>query len=613
MKNLLNLFIASFFLSALLWPQVDLPDLEAELLFDYSHFSPEEMDALLLAYSEQPLIWHRCSESDLQALPLRTDLKMTLIELHQKHPELQDWSTLRRLGNFSADEMAALKIFINFSPPHKNASDLTYYFTLLENENGLDVGKILFRWRQSPRPQYQWGTVIERDPREPNLVDHWNLSSQLNLPAYDLRLTLGAYRLHWGSGLLHAQNLMSTYTTDAVSNVIPPNIRLNPYWGSDENRYLFGTALQKSFKNASFYLFGSHNRLDAALDSQLVTSFLSDGYHITTHQIAAKNAVAETIWGLAGLLPYGQSNWGMLVEMLNYSKPVAPIDQGRHLFNFSFMHRLRWKAIQWHGELVAQTNHRWGLIENLIWTEKEVNLVLSLRYYHPGFFAPLGAPPAQLGGTSYNEQGIYGGWKIRLRRNCWWSTYLDYYHSLKTASNAAFPATGCDFVNSLNLRLKTRTRLQLTNRLYSQYQTQAKNHIQRKSTWQFRLHKDFDSYQGLNLTMTFANDFQTPHFSNSALSCYYQRRTSHLTWITGLTEYFTREGSLLYLSEPGVPLQYHLVTLSGRGYRLYGVILLRPRPGICIAGATQYSLKRSVESDARSAAFTGNVQLSVGL
>lgn len=593
--------------------QDEVIELTSELYYDLATYSAEELDALIQEYAERPLIWAECKPTDFHRLPLRDDLKQILIELRQKHPAVRNWNELRRLTNFSRTDLAVLRQFITFDKPKSQRGYFTNYFVLTNLSERPDVGKILLRWRQPFSPGLTIGGLLERDADEPALADHWNFGGTWSSRQQNQQLIFGAYRLQWGNGLLFASNLMSARTTDVIGNVSMRSPRISNYWGSDENLYLFGAALRWQFMTGNAYLFASRHRLDANITDRVVVNYRYDGIHRTSQQPAAKNAVTETQLGAAGTYTRGRSNWGLLVGLLRSAYPIAALDTLPQIFSTSLFHQLCFDGWEINGELLWQSNSSYGLIENLIWSVGGINLVVSLRHYAPELFVPYGAALARLNSPPGNEQGVYSGLSLGLRRNLYCSAYLDYYRALKPTQVASLPATGCDLVSSLNWRLRSKSQLLLTYRQKVRYNSTSQAMAARENSWSARFQILLSERHNLNIKGILATSCPGRAYENAALSASFRNVGRYWEWQIGVTEYQVLSGQTLYLSEAGVPLQYNLTTLSGRGYHYFGVVSFRPVSRVYLAFAWQYVSKGDSGLDQNADILRGNFQLNVGL
>ncbi len=577
--------------------------------FDNEAYSAEEIDALVQNYAVNPIIWSACETTDLRALPLRVDLKAALIELHNNHPAVASWQELGRLGNFSPDELAVLALFITFEKRDQKRGNFTQYIVIKPSSSAFDIGKILGRWRQNLSPNFFWGWIMERDAGEPNLLDCFNFSGVYKLPRRATTLIFGAYRVQWGSGLLYTTNLMAGRTNDAIGNLTSPRARLSNYLGSDENRYFFGGAVEHSHKQWQWRSFVSQHRFDATIQDDLVTNLRTDGLHITAGQIAAKDIVQERTIGMGGELTLKYFACGLLGNSISYSRPFKVLDANRQIASVSFYHRFQFKGLTLSGEAVWQNRNGNAFIENLIYGEKGINLALSVRHYSTNYYAPLAAPLYKLGSMPRNEQGIYTGLRVKLSRRLWWSAFVDFYRQITAEEVAVAPRMGCDLLNDFNYRVRSGTQVQLTYKLYTDYNSVSYLSPERKSIMYLRYH------QALNNSMSVHFQWQTVLVSSNsdqraaAFCCYYKWRGSQVVWLLGTTQYYTPMGLMLYITEPGVPLQYNLSSLKGSGCHYFGLLNIKIQGRLNFSASGQLALARQRSSSAFS--FSGELNLQL--
>jgi hypothetical protein len=457
---------------------------------------------------------------------------------------------------------------------------------------------------------------VENDSDEPILGDYWNIS--LRSPKYfnSLEILGGAYRLQWGQGLLFANNLMSGRSTDATGNLKTSRSGVSNYLGSDENRYLFGSAAQYTIGNFKLTPFLSHHRLDATIDTNgTVKNLRSDGLHISSSQLRAKDVLLETLGGASLLGEWDQGSAGILVFNANYSTDLFALNGHRKVSGLSFLHNYEISDWTISGEWAVQETGKKGIIQNLHLNRDRVSFCAGWRYIEPDFFAPLGNPFRKFSSLSGNETGLYSALKIKLPARWWFTGYVDFFRELTNSELGVAIQNGRESLCGFSHQARNNDLIEAWYKVNRYYHTSLP---QQPRDYQLKLHLRHSfsaSFSGEVRTTFRWNDSIPFAESSQALSVVGKVSISKYTRVTaGNTHYFTGSSDLnIYFYEPGLPFRFNMTLLTGTGQRYFLIISRRIGSNCEIAGAVYGRSNVSIHTNDNRYDFSGDLQLTFDL
>jgi hypothetical protein len=385
--------------------------------------------------------------------------------------------------------------------------------------------KILFRYRFQYGNKIRWGITAEKDAGEtffksrvnPNqriLVDD-KLTNGFDFYSFHFNLrdigkvksiTLGDYQLRFGQGLTMWNGLAFGKSGD-ISNSNRNATGLSPYSSTDENRFFRGGGITISLGNFDVTGFYSDKRVDAGLmnydpqpEQELITSFAETGYHRTPLEILKKNAVRQTVTG--GNVSFRRNRLKLGLTGF-YTRLGASLMEGNALYqihsfhgreniNAGFDYGYIYQRLNFFGEVSASRN---GAIAQLHGMHSSlhprISLSLIYRDYAPDFQNLFANGISE--SNTFNERGMFTGFRILLRRHLSASGYADLFSYPWLRYRVHKPTTGNDLLfqidhtPSQNLYGYFRFR-QKTKQINSSIENVGINSImdQRKSN--FRLH-----------------------------------------------------------------------------------------------------------------------------
>lgn len=599
-----------------IFAQSNVPAELADIYFTDDNLDVDELQELIYAYQDNPLIWEACRIRDLRALPLNEQFKARLIGLKRSRKAIPDWQALEADTLFTQAEVEALKNFISLSSQRIRPGQVFNHISMKNRNGAANLQKTLLRTRYYSRRGWFVGGVVENDGDEPQIWDYRNIS--FHSPKLFDRLVFwgGAFRLHWGQDILFSANLMSGRSTDITGNLSLPRSGFKNYSGADENRYLFGSALSFSRKYLNLSVCLSHHLLDATIiDSGIVTSLRSDGLHVTESQIQAKDALQEILAGLSLICDWRGGSAGALFYTAAYSHGIAALDRRKNIGGVSIFHQQEFKNWVVNGELVMLANGSRAVIENAGNDLDKISVSVGWRYFSPDFFAPLGSPFRKFSGLPANESGFYTGLKAKLRERWWCSGYVDFFHQIQSSQTGTAPLNGLESLIGINHSSGSRGLAEIWYKIIRYYQPAA---------YSLPVDRQIKFHVRHCLTQTFTGEIRATlrwndsiRFSDGGQAVGIIGRIAwpgKVRMTAGTTHFFISQSDfVIYFYEPGLPAQFNLNNLTGSGQR-YFLIVTRPIGTACeIAGALRWRQSGSASAEDSPQDLSLDFQLTIDL
>jgi len=606
-----RIILALSLISPPLKAQIDLPALLNEDYFDLEQYDAEELADLLAAYQAQPLVWNELTGTELESLPLAEELRTRLMALKSAGLTFTDQADFRRRSGMTDEECQIVISFIRFQAdvPHKMQ---VVQLTSLRNRDGTtDFSKNLLRTRIETPDETAVGLVIENDGGERQIADYWNvtISRKIGKPG---TIFAGAYRLRWGAGLL----FNSTYINRAggvVFNALGScHSGIRNYVGADENRFLSGVAVNLHLGRWQFYPFFSHHHWDATLNANTITALRTDGLHINSAQIQAKDRLREKLWGGGVVYNSGKNQFGALIYRAWYSYPLTLLNGHSAHTAASIFCRFGWQATEFQGELVQQSTSNLSAFSSIRTTFEKIKIGLGGCYIAPEYFAPYANPLKHYSGMPANEWSIFSGVQIAGAYGQWFHK-LEYYRRLKAEKEGQEPPGGLDYSTGWLWRGQHGSRLELWLRRSHPTAIEPDD-----ISWQAKLvlEKRLTSTCRLTVRSAWRVSVESAPHQRSIGYSLYLRQNLPANWelLTGTTQYFIPSSALrIGLYEPGVPLQFNLVTLSDTGWRWFAVVEKRFSNGLNLIFCGKLHQTYSVANGMRKLTAALDLQLQVDI
>ncbi len=565
---LLLFFVANLHISG----QTITTDIISDSYLLVDETSSEELWNLIEYYSENPLVWNSCTEDEIEELPLNNALKEMLIDLKKRNKIYYNWKSFQKDLGISKREMEAVSAFIILEERKVGTGSILSYFSIKGNQSEKDLSKSLVRSRWDYPSGWFIGAITEADKGEPHVCDFYNLTFRSPIVKSDLEVVGGAFRLHWGHGLLFTTNLMNSRSSDAIRNIMPKNERIQNYLGSDENRFLFGSVIKFQTGKWKLFPFYSNHNLDATITGGSVSALKTDGIHQSKSQIKSKDALGERSIGVASLFGTEHAKVGGLFFNSRYSYPLEFLNCAKSLHGFSVFHKFDHKDLTFTGEIAYLNPGDWAVIQSGVIKVGAVSIGVSSRYFSPEFHPLMGYPMKKYSGYPSNEKGFYMGMNVRFKSGWRFSSYTDFYSRIRSdivgvpipEGNEVFAGVSRNFRGGHNIDLKLKRCIK--------WQGSSSDPIEKKYQLKGKLKYYLLNDCFVTTRVSYILVKKDEYFNKgTAFSVSTNIKINSMSVLTiGATQFYSDDfDSRVYLFEPGIPFTFNMMPLYGTGYRFF--------------------------------------------
>jgi hypothetical protein len=326
----------------------------------------------------------------------------------------------------------------------------------------------------APQSAILAGAVLEKDPGESRLNDHQAGFLELQNFPFIKKAVLGNYQLEFGQALGLWGGAGLSKSNESIQSVKRRGRGIRRYDNTGESAALFGGAAELDLQRISFLkqfqvsVFYSHVHYDASFNAdQTVNNIVVTGLHRDSSERAHRDYLLETLAG--GNVSYrkGASSVGMTIYTNHYNHPFAAGDSLRDRFQFSGRRdRVVSGYYDWFfgsfnvfGEAAQDKDNHAAVNSGLqaLWPGME--LVLFYRHYARDFNNPHAFAFGEQNGKTQNEEGIYTGVKLRVRRGTLLQGYYDIFRYPWRSPDVPKPVTGDDLSVQADQNIWTRTNL----------------------------------------------------------------------------------------------------------------------------------------------------------
>ncbi len=560
-NNLLILLIgfSLFFLTDLKGYEID--NLISDGYIEIPSDNPEEYENFLSAYIDFPLIWENASETEIGDLPLNSFLKSSLIFFHKNHKEVKSWNLFRKQSGFSKLEMAAVKLFIRLTPGPQQDIKL-YNYNSLHKQSTYQLNRSQIKLIAKNSRGWQLQAITDQDRDERHLTDHINFALKPPELLSAIQLYLGSFRFQWGTGLFFNSNPMNLMGNTGSPTLYRGKARFRSYSGSDENRYFWGSAARIKLRSLQIHSFIAHNFLDCRLDNNLVTAIDYSGYHVSNLQVKNRDQLKKMTYGTGISSKIGEFTAGALVFQSRFNYPLQDYDQKPQLAGGSFFHQYRVKSLYFSGEIAATEKKKTALTETVYYKTKRVNIGLTLRYIPVGFNSFSGSIVRAFGGKLENEKGLYYFLGLKPKRGLKVAFYTDLFSRIVPANDGKPITRG---TNSGFYLRKTHNNATVHIKLSRKHKYEYT-----KQTINTKLRLNITDFLELTNRLVYVKLNDSGDHSGIAFSHYFNYNYKEHSIKLGTTHYFSSNSDhRVYLYEPGIPLRFNMVSLSGSGRNIF--------------------------------------------
>ncbi|MGB0523061.1 MAG: ComEA family DNA-binding protein [Flammeovirgaceae bacterium] len=513
------------------------------------------------------------------------------------------------------------------------------------------------RYRLSHSQDFSLGFTLEKDAGEEIVFDrntrrygadfisyHATFYNQGNFKA----IALGDYQIQFGQGLLMSAGFQVGKGTETVNTVRRSHTGIRPYTSVLETGFLRGAAA--TYEMGQFELTGFYSRMfeDASIDLRTASTvefeegnqiawnrlaafqtngiftdglLLEDtpintsitGFHRTPSEIARKDRIRVETMG--GNLSYESKDKNLLVgaTVLNtvFSIPLnrdsSDYNQyefrGKDNLNLGFHYSYNWRNFNFFGEVANSSSGGIGFLSGFVSSlSRTVQLAMLYRHYDRDFHSFYGAAFGEYS-TNINESGMYIGVKVQPNRNWIFTAYYDQYKSNWLRFRTDAPSDG----NDVRMRLTHKPNRKTT--LYAQFSSETKelnvpdntskiDFILPATRNNYLINADFRASKYISLRSrlqfsTFEQVDQTNGFA-AIQDVNFDFRKVRLSTRFALFDTDNFENRQ-YVYEKDVLFSFSIPAYSGRGYRNYYLLQLKPTRNIDIW--IRYAITTFLEKD----------------
>jgi len=569
----------------------------------------EELQDQIEQWLANPLSWQNITTDDIVSLPFSPAIKNRLISFKKDPKTGSSWAALQQSGQFSTPEIEVIKLFITLDEQPAGHGKIYHYVAFKNREQHPQLTKNLHRGRWFHDSGWLLGWMTESDQGEPQVWDHSKISLCSPLIKGLGRLHLGAYRVHFGQGLIFNSSLMNLKSSHAVQNVAASRQRIVNYLGTDENRYLWGVAAQIRYPKWQFMSFYSRNHLDAQIQQGIAHTLPASGLHCSAAQLTAKQQLREQTMGVSGYYKTPKGQVGILLFNTGYSRPLADLNRLNHVRGSSFYHNLHGARLTLNGEFAWLAARQWATVQSCSYRHDNFAIGCAIRFFRPHFFTLLGGCPKEFGGMPNNEKGLYLGGELKLPQRWWLAFYMDFFSPVEPEDQARSTPTGTEAMIAARHRFSNGSVLIAKMKRTMGEDPWRDNAAHKKLQYKVQVTHQFDKQLSLICRLAHVVYSEGTHRTQgSAISCYGQKRFARQIRLAGGTVHFHGQSyaARTYLYEPGIPLRFNIACLQGSGYRVFLVAQKTCQDIFQLAMAaklhrnkqladTQWNLVRSIE------------------
>jgi hypothetical protein len=461
--------------------------------------------------------------------------------------------------------------------------------------------RIFFRYRYIYKNLLQFGLVGDKDAGERFLKGAQNKGFDFYSVHFFARrigiiqsLALGDFSVNMGQGLIQWQGLAFKKSVETMS-VKRQSAVLRPYSSAGEFYFHRGAGITirkgkiESTVFASFRKLGGNLVPDTVNNEDVVSSFLTSGYHRTPGEIAERNNLSQTAAG--GNIIFRDDRWqaGVNAVYYHFSLPVEKRNEPYNLFaingdrwyNLSADYSYTHKNIHLFGEAAVDKRLNKAFINGfLLSVDPAVDVSLVQRTIHKGYQAINGNAFTE---NTYptNETGLYMGVAIRPANGWRIDLYGDVYKSAWLKYGVDAPGRGKDYLLQLTYIPNRQSEIYSRFRLGVQQTNQAGNTTTTafivsipKQSWRTQVNFKISSSVSLrNRFELLWYDRDGRNSENGFLGfadIIYKPLMRPLSGVLRL-QYFETDGynSRIYAYENDVLYSHSIPAFAGKGFRYY--------------------------------------------
>jgi len=258
---------------------------------------------------------------------------------------------------------------------------------------------------------FEYGILLEKDPGEQNISDHnsiylkWN-STKMNLIAGDHQLVGGYGLISWRTSSAHKgfatlNSLLRQgkgITGYRSSNEYWSTRGLGGDWQTDYGKFTF--SLGRTYQD------GSLNENEIKLDKT--------GIHVTPSDLFIQNQLLEYSATVMWNNNFHSNHLGLIINSQNVIDNTGENIQRQSVSIFTSGN---WNEWYWFGESALNTNKKVAFLGGVMFKNKLLKYLLSIRHY-PAYFRTYRTQPfAEWQGQNDGEKGIFQNVQLKYGKH----------------------------------------------------------------------------------------------------------------------------------------------------------------------------------------------------
>lgn len=415
------------------------------------------------------------------------------------------------------------------------------------------------------------------------------------------QIIIGDYQANFGQGLTFGSGL-SARKSAYVLNVNRYFQSIRPYRSINEFEFMRGAAINYDYKSWQVVGFVSNKKINTNFqnaDTNQIntldgfTGFNATGLHRTANEIADKENVTQTIFGIHIQKDLKLLQIGFTGIKTNYSSPFLPSNNlyqkynftGSELINGGIDYKLTLGNALLSGEVSVSNNGAIAYTHSLLMAlDQKLDICLLYRNFDRNYQVTYNNPFAE-NSDGRNETGLYFGLSYKPKKAILFNQYIDFYQSKWLRFLVDAPSKGVDFLNELQynpnklLSMYLRYRVEVKERnetnndeaLNDVLATQNKQQLRFQLKYKLSILLEAET----RLEQSFFNTKNTPATSGFLIyqDLKYKLNGGKMTFSTRLAIFDIDDyNSRIYAYEDNVPYTFSVPLYQNSGTRFYFMV-----------------------------------------
>lgn len=415
------------------------------------------------------------------------------------------------------------------------------------------------------------------------------------------QIIIGDYQANFGQGLTFGSGL-SARKSAYVLNVNRYFQSIRPYRSINEFEFMRGAAINYDYKSWQVVGFVSNKKINTNFqnaDTNQIntldgfTGFNATGLHRTANEIADKENVTQTIFGIHIQKDLKLLQIGFTGIKTNYSSPFLPSNNlyqkynftGSELINGGIDYKLTLGNALLSGEVSVSNNGAIAYTHSLLMAlDQKLDICLLYRNFDRNYQVTYNNPFAE-NSDGRNETGLYFGLSYKPKKAILFNQYIDFYQSKWLRFLVDAPSKGVDFLNELQynpnkllsmylryrVEVKERNEINNPEALNDVLATQNKQQLRFQLKYKLSILLEAET----RLEQSFFNTKNTPATSGFLIyqDLKYKLNGGKMTFSARLAIFDIDDyNSRIYAFEDNVPYTFSVPLYKNSGTRFYFMV-----------------------------------------